>query len=106
MENDQDRSMDVILVIMDQDQTRILLWTMIMCIFQGIIGIYSAVKKLFCLAFLPVFSSQYNSISGEICKLFLCRIGLGESSGHCVRLRLGRAGWGLSCLSGEWRGVT
>ena len=47
--------MDVILVIMDQDQTRILLWTMIMCIFQGIIGIYFAVKKLFCLAFFTCF---------------------------------------------------
>ena len=47
--------MDVILVIMDQDQTRILLWTMIMCIFQGIIGHLFCGKKAFLLGFFTCF---------------------------------------------------
>ena len=67
MDCDSECSMDANMLVTDQDQTRTVLWIVIFSIYMGKSCFYSVVKKLFCVAFLPVFSSQYNSISGEIC---------------------------------------
>ena len=61
---------------------------------------YSLVKKPFCVAFLPVFSSQCVSLSRVIYVLFLARIAMGEWGGYCVQITMGRAWWRLGSLSG------
>ena len=82
MDCDSECFMDANMLVMDQDQTRTVLWIVIFSMYMGKSCFYSVVKKL---------SSQYNSISGEICKLFFA--GLGWES------RVGIV-WGLG-----WRGL-
>ena len=55
MDCDSECSMDANMLVTDQDQTRTVLWIRIFSIYMGKSCFYSVVKKLFCVAFLPVF---------------------------------------------------